>query len=129
MTVAVKAELTATIMLFQKLRQSSLSEKSLWYHFNEKPVHLILEDSLNEEITRITSGRKRNIIVTTKTVCEKEKFLLAARLAWRAASPETWCPGFRELTMLRAIFTKLTPPLPEFSIHENERLHCAGYSS
>jgi hypothetical protein len=79
--VAVTAELTAMIMLFQKLRQSSRSAKSRWYHRSEKPVHLMLVELLNEYIIRMKSGRKRKIIVTTKTSCEKEKAFLAARLA------------------------------------------------
>ena len=80
-TVAVRAELKAMIMLFQKLRHSSRSPKSRWYHLSEKPVHLMLTDALNEESIRITRGMKRKNMVITKTVCEKENLLLAARLA------------------------------------------------
>jgi hypothetical protein len=46
--VAVIAELNATIMLFQKLRQSSRSENSRLYHLSEKPVHLMPVESLKE---------------------------------------------------------------------------------
>jgi len=80
-TVAVNAELKAIIMLFQKLRHSSRSEKSRWYHLREKPVHLILVDPLNEYIIKITRGRKRNTMVITKTSWEKEKDFLIARFA------------------------------------------------
>jgi hypothetical protein len=41
----------------------------------------MLVELLNEYIIRMKSGRKRKIIVTIKTSCEKEKTLLAARLA------------------------------------------------
>jgi len=80
-TVAVSEELKAMIMLFRKLRQSSRSAKSRLYHRKEKPVHLILIESLNEESIRMTSGRKRKIIVMKKTSWEKEKAFLTARFA------------------------------------------------
>jgi len=76
MTVAVTAELRAMIILFRKLRHSSLSVKSLWYHRKEKPVHRMLVESLNEDTIRITRGRKRNIMVITKTSWEKENAFL-----------------------------------------------------
>jgi len=81
MTVAVSAELRAMIMLFQKLRHSSRSEKSLWYHLNEKPVHLMLLDSLKDETIRMRRGIKRKTMVRTKITSEKENTFLAARFA------------------------------------------------
>jgi len=80
-TVAVAAEEKAISMLFLKLRHSSRSVKSRWYHLNEKPVHRMLVESLNEENIRMTRGRKRNTMVATKTISEKEKAFLAARFA------------------------------------------------
>jgi hypothetical protein len=76
-TVAVVAELAAIIMLFQKLRQSSRSVKSLLYHRSENPVQRSPGDSLKEETTKIISGKKRKIIAATKTTAEKVKCLRA----------------------------------------------------
>ena len=80
-TVAVRAELRAMIMLFQKLRHSSRSIKSRWYHLREKPAHLMLVESLKEENTRIKRGRKRKTKVIIKTTLEKETDFLIARFA------------------------------------------------
>jgi len=79
--VAVVAELRAIIMLFQKLRHSSLSVKSRWYHLREKPAHLMLVESLKEENTKIRRGKKRKIRVIIKTTLEKEMDFLIARFA------------------------------------------------
>jgi hypothetical protein len=48
MTVAVAAELKATMMEFQKARHNPRSAMSRPYQRREKPFQVMLEESLNE---------------------------------------------------------------------------------